>query len=206
MTLTGRRPLLVLALAAVLVLGACRGSGKKKAATTTSSSSKSSSSTDDKSDLPTVAPVVAISGAGLTFVMDASTTNLDFAVADEAATKTALEAALGTPKAADIGRPCDDGSSRTFDSVRYEGLVVFFLNGKLSGWSSESQEFTTLDGIGPGSTLSDLRAAYGEVRVFDSSLGTEFSLGPMGGGGVLDGTSDHATVTTIFNGQLCILR
>jgi hypothetical protein len=136
-------------------------------------------------------------------VTDPSTKNLDFGTA-EAATKTALEAALGKPKNTDIGRPCDDGSSRSFDSVRYDGLVVFFLEGKLSGWSAEGQEFTTIDGIGPGSTLSDLKASFGDVTVSDGSLGTEFSAGTIGG--VLDGSSDAAAVTTIFNGDLCIIR
>jgi hypothetical protein len=218
-----RRSLLTLpalALAAVLVLGACGGSDKKTAATsssskTSSSSSKSSSSSSSKpassdsateaeSDPPTVGPIVALAVDGLTFVSDPATRNLPFGT-DEATVKDALEAALGAPKGAETALECEDGSGRSFDSVRYDGLSVAFFESQLSGWSAENPEFTTIDGIGPGSRLSDVKAAFPDVTVNpDSSLGVEFSSGSLGG--VLDGESDAAKVTTIFNGDLCIIR
>jgi hypothetical protein len=223
MHLNSRRSLLTFALAALLVLGACGGSDKKTAATSSSSKSSSSSSssksssssssskpassdsaTEEETDVPTVGPIVALSVDGLTFVSDPATRNLTFGT-DEPTVTSALKAALGEPSTTDIGRPCDDGSSRAFDSVRYDGLVVFFFEAQLSGWSAENKEFTTIDGIGPGSTLSDLKAAFPDVTVNpDSSLGVEFSSSTVGG--VLDGTSDGSKVTTIFNGDLCILR
>jgi hypothetical protein len=217
-----RRPLLILLMASVLVLGACGGSGKKAATSSSSSKSKSSSSkssssksssskpastdsaTEEETDPGTVGPIVALAVDGLTFVTDPKTTNLVFGT-DEKTTTSALKAALGEPSNTDIGRPCDDGSSRAFDSVRYDGLVVFFFEAQLSGWSAENPQFTTIDGIGPGSTLSDLKASLGDVTVNpDSSLGVEFSSETLGG--LLDGTTDDAKVTTIFNGDLCILR
>jgi hypothetical protein len=218
-----RRSLLTLpalALAAVLVLGACGDSDKKTAATsssskTSSSSSKSSSSSSSKpassdsateaeSDPPTVGPIVALAVDGLTFVSDPATRNLPFGT-DEATVTNALEAALGAPKGAETALECEDGSGRSFDSVRYDGLSVAFFESQLSGWSAENPEFTTIDGIGPGSRLSDVKAAFPDVTVNpDSSLGVEFSSGSLGG--VLDGESDAAKVTTIFNGDLCIIR
>jgi hypothetical protein len=218
-----------LALAAVLALGAC-GSDKPKASSSSSpskssssssSSTKSSSSSTDASDSDSDSgsgsdiesdvvsdardqPVVALAADGLTVVTVAGITKpLDFGT-DEPTVKTALESALDKPKSSEIAQPCEDGSGRAFDSVRYDGLAVFFLDGKLSGWGSSANAFTTLDGIGVGSTLADLKESFGDVTVMDSSLGVEFSAGTIGG--VLDGKADSAKVTDIFNGQVCIIR
>jgi hypothetical protein len=213
-----------LSLAMVLALSAC-GSDKPKASSSASSPSKSSSSSSsskssssatsdsDATDAITSEsdvsdareqPVVSLSTDGLTVVSVAGITKaLDFGT-DEPTVKTALESALDKPKSTEIAQPCEDGSGRTFDSVRYDGLAVSFLDGKLAGWSSSANAFTTLDGIGVGSTLADLKESFGDVTVMDSSLGVEFSAGTVGG--VIDGKADSAKVTDIFNGQVCIIR
>jgi hypothetical protein len=211
-----------LSLAMVLALSAC-GSDKPKASSSASSPSKSSSpsskssssatSDSDATDAITSEsdvsdareqPVVSLSTDGLTVVSVAGITKaLDFGT-DEPTVKTALESALDKPKSTEIAQPCEDGSGRTFDSVRYDGLAVSFLDGKLAGWSSSANAFTTVDGIGVGSTLADLKESFGDVTVMDSSLGVEFSAGTVGG--VIDGKADSAKVTDIFNGQVCIIR
>jgi hypothetical protein len=140
---------------------------------------------------------------GLTFVIGASTRNLNFG-SDKAAVMTALQSAEGAPRSVDTGSRCEDGSGRVFDTVLYDGLSVYFLNSTLSGWRVSKVQFTTLDGVGPGSTLTQLRAAFGEVKVTDSSLGVEWSAGALGG--VLSGKSDDSIVGEMFAGDLCIIR
>jgi hypothetical protein len=140
---------------------------------------------------------------GLTFVIGASTRNLNFG-SDKAAVMTALQSAEGAPRSVDTGSMCEDGSGRVFDTVLYDGLSVYFLNSTLSGWRVSKTQFTTLDGVGPGSTLTQLRAAFGEVKVTDSSLGVEWSAGTLGG--VLSGKSDDSIVGEMFAGDLCIIR
>jgi hypothetical protein len=224
MTRLARLPLL-LALAAVLALGACGSDTPKSSASSSSSSSSSttkSSSTDSDSDSASDSdsddsdsdgdvltearkqPIVALATDGLTFVSAAGITRPFAFGIDEPSTKDALEAALGNPKNTEIAQPCEDGSGRAFDSVRYDGLTVNFLDAKLAGWSSSADAFTTIDGIGVGSTLADLKESFGTVTVMDSSLGVEFSTETIGG--VLDGKADSAKVTDIFNGQVCIIR
>jgi hypothetical protein len=117
---------------------------------------------------------------------------------------TALQSAEGAPRSVDTGSMCEDGSGRVFDTVLYDGLSVYFLNSTLSGWRVSKAQFTTLDGVGPGSTLTQLRAAFGEVKVTDSSLGVEWSAGTLGG--VLSGKSDDSIVGEMFAGDLCIIR
>ncbi|MEY2438280.1 MAG: hypothetical protein QOF97_3116 [Acidimicrobiaceae bacterium] len=140
---------------------------------------------------------------GLTFVIGASTRNLNFG-SDKAAVMTALQSAEGAPRSVDTGSLCEDGSGRVFDTVLYDGLSVYFLNATLSGWRVSKTQFTTLDGVGPGSTLTQLRAAFAEVKVTDSSLGVEWSAGTLGG--VLSGKSDDSIVGEMFAGDLCIIR
>jgi hypothetical protein len=140
---------------------------------------------------------------GLTFVIGASTRNLNFG-SDKAAVMTALQSAEGAPRSVDTGSMCEDGSGRVFDTVLYDGLSVYFLNSTLSGWRVSKAQFTTLDGVGPGSTLTQLRAAFGGVKVTDSSLGAEWSAGALGG--VLSGKSDDSIVGEMFAGDLCIIR
>ena len=117
---------------------------------------------------------------------------------------TALQSAEGAPRSVDTGSMCEDGSGRVFDTVLYDGLSVYFLSSTLSGWRVSKTQFTTLDGAGPGSTLTQLRAAFGEVKVTDSSLGVEWSAGTLGG--VLSGKSDDSIVGEMFAGDLCIIR
>jgi hypothetical protein len=147
--------------------------------------------------------LLALSRDGLTFVIGASTRNLNFG-SDKAAVMTALQSAEGAPRSVDTGSMCEDGSGRVFDTVLYDGLSVYFLNSTLSGWRVSKAQFTTLDGVGPGSTLTQLRAAFGEVKVTDSSLGVEWSAGTLGG--VLSGKSDDSIVGEMFAGDLCIIR
>lgn len=172
-------------------------SARASSSTETASGSEAGEGGDD--------PILALSRDGLTFVsISGSTRPVEFG-SSESTVNQALESTVGPQQDSGIGQVCDDGSARTFDTFRYgDGLQVYFRNDSFVGWVSTSRAFTTIDGIGVGSALSDLRAALGDVTLTEGSLGTEFSAGSLGG--VLDGNSDSSKVTDLFNGEVCIIR
>lgn len=55
----------------------------------------------------------------------------------------------------------------------------------------------------PGSTRAELEAAYA-TRVFESTLGTEFSAGSLQG--LLESPRADARVMSLWAGTTCILR
>jgi len=138
-------------------------------------------------------------------------------------------AALG----AELGAPSRDTTEPAFSSfgtcpgtslraVEWGGLAVLITDGD-SAYGIEggphffaylyrlddSLALATGEGIGLGSTVADLRAAYGtalRVNPEQGSLGASFEVGPYGPGGLyglLDGTADTSTVTEIAAGQPC---
>lgn len=88
-----------------------------------------------------------------------------------------------------------------------DGLSLVFRKGTFVGWGLDGRAkgaLATAIGIGPGSTRAELEAAYANIKVNQTSLGTEFS----GGGffGVLDGDGPGARVTDMWAGVSCVAR
>jgi len=83
-----------------------------------------------------------------------------------------------------------------------DGLTVAFDNGDFAGWSLGNSGATTAQGIGVGTTRADLDKISPEVR--ESSLGAEFTAGEIGG--LLDGPTAEAHVTTLWAGVTCMFR
>ena len=134
---------------------------------------------------------------------------------------------------AELGRPSRDVTEPAFSSfgtcpgtslraVEWGGPAVLITDGATaygiedgphffaySYRADESLGLVTQEGIGLGSTVGDLRAAFGAgVRVNPEQdlLGASFEVGPYGPGGLyglLDGTADTNTVTQVAAGQPC---
>lgn len=88
-----------------------------------------------------------------------------------------------------------------------DGFQLAFSEGKFIGWTAGEgapRGFATASGIHVGSTLAELRAARPEVEVREDSLGPEFSADGIHG--TLSGTTDDATVTTMWAGVNCVFR
>ncbi len=86
------------------------------------------------------------------------------------------------------------------DYVKWEdSLTLYGQDGAFMGWFFEMPEaaLSTASGITIGSTRAELESAY-TIELFESSLGTEFIVGDMGG--LLDGEGKQAKITHLWAG------
>ncbi|MGF1496647.1 MAG: hypothetical protein ACFB8W_07460 [Elainellaceae cyanobacterium] len=89
-----------------------------------------------------------------------------------------------------------------------DGLTLWFEGDRFAGWAVDGRaenaaQLTTIGGIGTGSTRTELSQVY-SAEVFQSSLGTEFIAGGLGG--VLSGSGEDAQIATLWSGTTCIFR
>ena len=85
-----------------------------------------------------------------------------------------------------------------------DGLTLVFQDDRFAGWTVNKPGLTTMDGIGVGSTRADLLAARPTTTVEESTLGTEFAVGEMGG--LFDGKGPTAKITNLWAGVTCMFR
>lgn len=122
--------------------------------------------------------------------------------------ETVIEAVArlrGAPDARSVNPECGAGP---LDTVTWrDGLTLYAADEAFVGWhasrSTGGARYTTMTGLGVGSTRAELDAAY-SARVEASSLGTEFDAGGLYG--VLDGPEPDAAVTDLWAGTACIFR
>ena len=148
---------------------------------------------------------VILRSDGLGFAVDAdSVRQLPFERTDQQTAATALERALGTPTAQESGLECGPGP---LDSLAWDGFSVYFLDGAFAGWYLSEPAptlLTTAEGVGLGTTLDDLNAAYGDVSVQDSTIGIEWAGGGLSG--ILSEDTAAGAVEVIWAGANCIAR
>jgi hypothetical protein len=149
--------------------------------------------------------IIALSGEGLQLVGDqtGSTTTLEFG-AEMAFVESVITNLLGTPIGSNLNEEC--GAGPQMITQWPGGLVLHAANGEFIGWSARpgtDETFTTMAGVGIGSTRSELEAAY-TVEVFESSLGTEFTAGNLAG--ILTSPAPDAMVENLWAGITCIFR
>ncbi len=151
------------------------------------------------------APALALAPDGVSIVLDSgSTRHANFGMARDVVVPM-VSAALGKPTGTGTNSECGQGPMEMVDFKG--GLDLEFQDGKFVGWDVDGREkggYTTMNGIGIGSTLKDLRAAFGEVTVENSSLGDEFSAGDLGG--LLTSLKPDATITHLWAGSTCQFR
>lgn len=153
------------------------------------------------------APVLALEDEGLRLI-DATTGTarpLPFGMdgADVLAVLTGLQ---GPPAEQGTMRECGAGP---LGFARWpDGLTVLTAEGVFAGWSVDglaagADRYTTMSGIGVGTTRADLAAGYA-AEVEETSLGTEFSAGGLYG--LLAGPEPDAAITDLWAGTSCIFR
>ena len=110
-----------------------------------------------------------------------------------------------------LGEPAEQGMQEECPAgplyqVGYAaGLQLVFRDSEFVGWfARQGSALRTARGIGPGSTLAQLKTAYPAARVEETSLGYEFAADELYG--VVTDSTDAGVVEVIFAGINCIFR
>ena len=118
-----------------------------------------------------------------------------------AATLDALTKALGRPPGEQGAAEECGGGGLEFATWKDE-IQIWFDEEGFAGWD-ETGGLKTAGGIGLGSGRADLASLAG-LEVEESTLGTEFTAGQLGG--LLDSKSPEAKVIHIWGGATCMFR
>jgi hypothetical protein len=114
----------------------------------------------------------------------------------------AVGGVLGAPQEQGTNEECPAGP---LGFTQYAGLQLVFQDGSFVGWfAQEGSPLRTGQGIGVGSTLGQLKAAYPAATVEETSLGTEFAANELYG--IVTNPSDEGKVQVMFAGTNCIFR
>lgn len=115
----------------------------------------------------------------------------------------AVGAVLGEPREQGVQEECPAGP--LYHALYSAELQVVFQDSAFVGWASrKGSAFRTAAGIGPGSTLGELKAAYPAATVGETSLGMEFAAGDLYG--IVADSTASGQVEMMFAGTNCIFR
>lgn len=150
---------------------------------------------------------LALSGDGVLVVDSQSgkSKNIPFET-DLATSQTAISAALGDPTETSENDECGAGpmSFVTWSN----GFQISAMEDQFVGWSVREEttgdNLTTIDGVGLGSTLTDLEENY-DVGVIESSLGAEFNASNSLFG-LLSANESDGVITNMWAGVVCNFR
>jgi hypothetical protein len=151
--------------------------------------------------LGTGAPVVVLAPDGLAVSGGAAPRRIAFGE-PQARVLADAGAVLGRPQNGGMQEECPAGPlyQTTFSAVQ-----LVFQDSAFVGWAAQTgSNLRTAKGVGPGSTLSQIRASYPAATVDQTSLGTEFTAGDLYG--VLSDSTDSARLEFMFAGINCIFR
>ena len=158
-------------------------------------------------DEPGADPALAVTldGEGLRLVStdSGSSDPLPFG-GDATATGDAVSRALGQAASSPASAECPNGAD-TFQE--WSGaLRIESSGGGFISWSlPPGSELTTASGIGLGTTRAEMTQSV-VIEVFESSLGTEFTIGSGSGAirGLLESDAPTAAVIELWAGDRCI--
>ncbi len=115
----------------------------------------------------------------------------------------AVGAVLGPPREQGAQEECPAGP--LYQAQYAAGLQVVFQDSAFVGWSAdEGSTFRTASGIGPGSTVAQLKAAYPAATIEETSLGMEFAASELYG--IVTDSTAAGQVQMMFAGTNCIFR
>ena len=111
-------------------------------------------------------------------------------------------AVLGAPQNGGMQEECPAGP---LYQTTFSGLQLVFQDSAFVGWAAQTgSPLRTAEGVGPGSTLAQIRAAYPAATVDQTSLGTEFAAGDLYG--VFTDSTASSPLEIMFAGINCIFR
>jgi len=146
---------------------------------------------------------LALEGEGLrAFTAQGSARPLPFGMSQDMVL-TAVSTLLGaeTPQ---VTTNSECGAGPTQFAEYPNGLQLAFQDDKFAGWFLDEAGLTTADGVGVGSSRTDLQSARVVEMIPDSTLGAEFSSGDLGG--MLSSDAPDATIEALYAGLTCFFR
>jgi hypothetical protein len=164
-----------------------------------------------KADGPAAATTaVSLDGEGLRFIDKSSgkASLLAFGV-PRAQAETALANVAGQ---ADDRSTNDECGAGPMQFTRYDAMTLNFQDGKFTGWFLGNEPgaatYSTVSGIGIGTTRAKASESVSIVAVEDSTLGEEFSIGTGDNvvGGMFAAPGDAAKIDALFAGVNCFFR
>jgi len=188
-----------LTLAALLALGACDS--------TTEAPSPAPAPAAEPEAAPETADAaqggLALEGEGLrAFTAQGSARALPFGMSQEMVL-TAVSTLLDT-ETPEVTTNAECGAGPTQFAEYPNGLQLAFQDGEFAGWFLDEAGLTTADGVGVGTSRSDLQSARVVEMIPESTLGAEFSSGELGG--MLSSDAPDATVEALYAGLTCFFR
>jgi cytoskeletal protein RodZ len=168
---------------------------------TTTSTSEDTTTTSE--DTTTTAPDEDVAVVLVATGLQVDDADLDFeADADDAV--AAIADVLGPPSEEGDQDECPAGPA-TFAAWDEVGLSLTFQEDVFVGWSARpTSTLQTSEGIGIGSTVGDLQAAYPGTTFTTTSLGEEFDADGIFG--VATDSAASGEVTDMWAGITCIFR
>lgn len=151
--------------------------------------------------------VLALSVDGLLVINEQSgkTQTIPFNT-DIATSQVAISSALGEPTESTQNSECPAGAMNFI--TWSNGLTMNVQQERFVGWTvrrdTESANLTTVDGVGLGKTLTELKANY-SVEVIESTLGTEFYTS-NNLFGLLSANEPNGVITNLWSGIACNFR
>jgi hypothetical protein len=148
------------------------------------------------------APAIVLASDGLNVTGGAAPKRVAFG-SPRAGVLADVGAVLGAPAEQGIQEECPAGP---LHYAQYgAGLQLVFQDSAFVGWfAGEGSTLRTAPGVGPGSTLGQLRSAHPGVTMEETSLGHEFAAGELYG--IVADTSAAGAVQVVFAGINCIFR
>ncbi len=148
------------------------------------------------------APAIVLAPDGLDVTGGGAPKRLAFG-GRQASVLADVGAVLGQPREQGMQEECPAGP--LYHVAFAQGLDLQFRDSAFVGWfARQGSTLRTAQGVGPGSTLGQLKAAYPATTVQETSLGSEFAAGELYG--VLANPSDAGAVEVMFAGINCIFR
>lgn len=164
-----------------------------------------------KADGPAAATTaVSLDGEGLRFVdkSNGKASLLAFGV-PRAQAEEALARVAGKADDRSTNEECGAGP---MEFTRFDAMTLNFQNGKFVGWflgnENGASEYSTMSGIGIGTTRAKAKESVSIIDVEDSTLGEEFSIGSGDAvvGGMFAEPGEAAKIDALFAGANCFFR
>jgi len=165
----------------------------------------------EQAEIETATPVLALDFGGLRSVDPESgaTQLLNFGMTREAVEELLIEF-LGDIQSKNSNEECGAG---VMEFSNFGDLTANFQDGAFVGWFlgnvHNDISLTTIDGIGIGTTRSEMEQSLSFDIFEDSSLGVEFYTGgeePGGLSGLFDDESPDAKINSLWAGTNCHFR